>query len=185
MALGTPLADRDKFTDDDLAIEPFRHSGQVDAFYSGNPDLDNFLNTHEVSEYQRKRLGNTSLVFVEGELVAYYTLAMDSLKIEYTHMVKTMHHPNEQKIEAFPALLIGRLAVREDLRGKGIGRLLVERILAQATLETIPARLVVLTAEPDSVEFYKRLGFGFCTKRKNNPGRRKPVMYFDLSDLDE
>ena len=52
---------------------------------------------------------------------------------------------------------IGRVAVLEQYRGKGIGRLLMEKIIEQAKLEKRP--FLKLSAQVHAIIFYQNLGF--------------------------
>ena len=64
-----------------LSYEPFRERGQVRRFSCGEPDLDSFLNTREVEEYEHENLGRTTLVYYNGQFVVYYTISSDGLRL--------------------------------------------------------------------------------------------------------
>ncbi len=68
---------------DELNIEPFLETQRVAGFSCGNTDLDDSLNTEEVEKYDREGLGKTYLVFYNGDLVAYFTISFDGLRVEY------------------------------------------------------------------------------------------------------
>ncbi|WP_437533910.1 GNAT family N-acetyltransferase [Sorangium sp. So ce726] len=55
------------------------------------------------------------------------------------------------------ALKVGRVAVRKELRGAGLGRLLMEEAIRVAGAEG--ARALVLNAQVASAPFYRKLGF--------------------------
>lgn len=133
------LTERENFPYTDLQFEPFKQTSQAREFDCGNESLNNFLTTEEVETYAKHRLGNTTLVYVSGQLVAYYTVGMSSLKFQYLKRVKQIGWPNELEVEAIPAMVLGRFAVRKDLQGKGLGRLLMNHLIALASEQEVPA----------------------------------------------
>lgn len=66
-----------------LRIEPFLETQRVRSFDCGNADLNDFLNTEEVENYEKEGLGRTYLVFYDGDAVAYFTISSDGLRVEY------------------------------------------------------------------------------------------------------
>jgi GNAT superfamily N-acetyltransferase len=181
--LDSRLCDRGSFTYEELEFSPFRESGQVRGFTCGDRDLDDFLTTEEVVRYERERLGRTWLVYVEGELVGYYTLAQGSLNVQYVRKGKKSFNPdNEWIIEEIPALKLGRFAVRKDLHRKGLGRLLMDHIKGLAINAEFPCRLIVLNAVPDSIEFYQSCEFELSEHHKMK-NRVQRVMFYDLNAI--
>lgn len=57
---------------------------------------------------------------------------------------------------------IGRLAVRKEHRGKGIGSQIVSALLDKAS--SLGAERVYVDAQPKAVPFYERFGFSVCGK---------------------
>lgn len=166
-----------------LRYEPFKERGQVSRFDSGEPELDKFLNTKEVEEYEEEKLGSTWLVFYEGRLTAYYTIGTDSLRIEYLDEKKLSgRHVKEGaiRVESFPSLKIGRLAVQREFQGQGIGRLLIRRIAAIAYESSTAVRLLTVNAKQGSVDFYEKCGFEMTREVKRERNRRERTMYLDL-----
>lgn len=166
-----------------LRFEPFRERGQVREFDSGEPDLDEFLNTEEVEEYERDNLGHTTLVFYDGELIAYYTISSDGLRAEYVDARKlsaSHFKRTAERIEAYPALKIGRFAVQKTWQSKGIGRLLLRRIAAIAVTAQPAVRLITLNAKPNAVPFYQKAGFALTQEVRRERGRINRTMYLDV-----
>jgi GNAT superfamily N-acetyltransferase len=177
------LSDRVSFTYDELQFVPFRNSNQVNAFDCGNKDLNDFLNTKEVAEYQRLRYGRTWLVYVEGELVAYYTIAPGSLHVEYVKRGKKSFNPTDElRIEEIPAMKLGRFAVRKDLHRKGLGEILMDHIKGLALNWEYPCRLIVLNALPESVDFYLSCEFVLSEHHKMK-NREQKIMFYDLEAI--
>lgn len=180
------LADRPRgsFTYDELAFAPFHNSARVRDFYSGSKDLDDFLNTEEVAEYERERFGKTWLVFIQGEVVAYYTVAPGSLHVDHIKVgQKSFQTKRNVKIEEYPAMKLGRFAVRKDLQRKGLGTLLMDHIKGLALTWEFPCRLIVLNAaSEDAAKFYHSCGF-VLSKAHRQRNRIQKVMFYDLDAI--
>ncbi|UCG71034.1 MAG: GNAT family N-acetyltransferase [Thermoplasmata archaeon] len=162
----------------------------VKSFDCGNKDLNDFLCTDEVENYEKEQLGKTTLVYYNGELVAYYTISNDLLRMDY---IKTYHgfsKLDEYRIEGIPAITIGRLAVDKKWQNKGIGRVIMQRISIHALNASKYAgiRLLLVQAKKDAFDFYSKIGFQFVLdtkrERKRYKARGTRTMFFDLKHLD-
>lgn len=169
-------------TPDELRIEPFLETRKVQTFDCGEKDLNDFLNTEEVTRYETEGLGRTYLVYYQGNLVAYFTVSFDSLRTEYLETVKSFSKLGEMHLEALPAVKIGRLAVDRNYHNMGIGRLLTKYIAGMA-LELggrMGVRLLILQAKPGSISFYEKFGFQLTRRVGRERGRRNRTMFLDL-----
>lgn len=175
---------------DKLRFEPFRtDTSQIDTFDCGNKDLNDFLCTDEVSNYEEEMLGKTTLVFYEGELTGYYTLSSTSLSVRYLEHKAGFGKLSEYHINELPALLIGRLAIDLNWQKKGVGRYIVQRIAMMALDQSRNQgiRLLVVQAKEDAFDFYRKCGFDFVMESRNEMKRFKArgtrTMFFDVSSL--
>ena len=172
-----------------LNLEPFKtETRKVINFDCGNQSLNEFLTSDEVFNYENEKLGTTTLVYFEGELVAYYTTSGYLLKKIKMKSAKGFSKFSEYRIEGFPSILIGRLAVQNEWKGKGIGRYLVTKIIRDTYNSSgkFGLRLVVVQAKEEAFDFYIKLGFQFIEhssedKRFKAKGTRG--MFFDLKSL--
>lgn len=174
------MAGLDRLTPQDLYVEEFRNeTPDVRDFDCGNEGLNEFLRTGEVLDYHKDHLGKTWLVRTlrDGELVAYYTTSSDSLRVEHARRMPSIRP--EYRVKYWPATLIGRLAVDNHWKGRGIGTILVNKIAADALSATQANRLLILNAEQGSVGFYESMGF-IGRDHRMNRGRDKPLLYLDL-----
>ena len=80
------------------------------------------------------------------------------------------------KLECYPALQIGQLAIDKEHQGQGIGRKVIQWCMSQALeySQEIGCRLLVLNSLPSSVEFYHKCNF---KQLKRQEKRREKVMY--------
>ncbi|MHB8632545.1 MAG: GNAT family N-acetyltransferase [Thermoplasmatota archaeon] len=173
---------------DDFCIVPFHEGYAVETFDCGNDDLNDFLTTKEVAEYQADLLGKTYFVYRRDpwELVAYYTIASDRLEIPKDWVKRSMVNLRDVKI--FPALLLGRLAVQTPLKGTGIGSIVLKHIFTEALDSNQAIRFVRLVAYHESLQFYRKRGFEFASDKdeeKADNTDAKPRLFFDLKKLPE
>ena len=174
----------------ELSFEPFKtETSQVDSFDCGNADLNEFLCTDEVINYEDEMLGKTTLVYYEGELTGYYTLSSTCLGVRYLEHKTGFRKLSEYHIKELPALLIGRLAINLKWQKKGVGRYIIQRIamLALDQSRNQGIRLLVVQAKEDAFDFYTKCGFDFVMESKNEMKRFKArgtrTMFFDVSSL--
>ena len=173
-----------------LNFEPFKtETSKVDTFDCGNADLNEFLCTDEVNNYEDEMLGKTTLVYYEGELAGYYTLSSTCLGVRYLEHKTGFRKLSEYHVKELPALLIGRLAINMKWQKKGIGRYIIQRIamLALDQARNQGVRLLVVQAKEDAFDFYQKCGFEFVMESKNEMKRFKTrgtrTMFFDVSSL--
>lgn len=168
-----------------LDYVPYRLTHKVKSFSCGDSDLDFFLTSDEVNEYQKRGLGRTKLIYYQGDLVAYVTTSMDSLRIEYLKTYKKLSKLSEMQITAIPAIKIGRLAVSKDHQNLGIGRTVVSDVTADAIgVQNLAAiRLIIVEAKPDARAFYEKLGFVLTYPVKRERNKRHRTMFLDLAPL--
>jgi hypothetical protein len=93
MAAG--LSSEPKIPWDELRVERFRENADVRAFDCGNKDLNEFLTTDQVANYESYLLGRTYLVYwqTRSQLVSYFVISNDSLRLDYLHSVKSFSNP--------------------------------------------------------------------------------------------
>ncbi len=170
----------------ELSVEGFLETRLVQSFDCGNKALNDFLNTEEVKKYEEEDLGKTYLVFHQGDLVAYFTVSSDKLRVSYLRTVKSFSKFAEMKIYAIPAVKIGRLAVSKNYQSRGIGRILVKYIAGMALSigGKLGVRLLILQAKPESISFYEKCGFHLTREIGHERGKRNRTMYLDLHEIE-
>jgi GNAT superfamily N-acetyltransferase len=135
----------------------FAATHDVASFTSGNEALDRWLRQHAATA-QAKR---TSVTYVwttaEGRVAAYYSLAPHL--IENADLPKRLGRGDPRQI---PAILLARLALSSELRGTGLGGILLHDALYRAVAASQQAggRYVVVDAIDDNArQFYEHYGF--------------------------
>ena len=140
---------------DDWLVESLDKTHVRDGFDCGEPPLNEFLH-QQAKQYRKKRIGVTNVAVRPGraQVGGYYTLAAASEHCEHTS-TKLPRHP-------VPVALLARLAVDQDFKGHGLGRLLLGHALQEClTLsERIGIHAVVVDALHDEAKkFYEHFGF--------------------------
>lgn len=127
------------------------------GFVSGVPALDRWLQEHAATEDGRGHSRTWVWVDTAGAVVGYYTLSAHKVAREQVPADLGRGGPRE-----IPATLVGKLALRQDLRGVGLGALLLADALDRLVdaSRIVGARLVVVDALSEPVAlWYESLGF--------------------------
>jgi len=168
-----------------IDIRPYELGESIPEFDCGKSWFNDFINTEEVEEYQRKRLGRTKLVYFDDEFAAFFCLSPNSMRDSDF---------NEEEAEGasdlyegpfdMPARLLGHLAVDEQFKGEGLGEYLVKHVLAETLESDTPFRVMILHSHGDTVEFYQQYGF---TKAFPNGGGNShtTLMFYDLGRMSD
>lgn len=147
----------------ELSFSPFSKVAELEGFHSGSGDLDEFLKTEQVQKYAEQGYGQTTLVWRDRELAAFYTLGYGEISGEQLKKgwkrVKASPLPGYFIEENVPAAKIGRLAVDRSQQGKGIGRTLVAKMLNDVMDGPSVPPVAVTRANPGSLEFWEKCGF--------------------------
>jgi GNAT superfamily N-acetyltransferase len=128
------------------------------TFRSGNADLDRFFVRYAGQNQFRHHIGTTYVAVDEtGGISGYATVVASEIAPE------TMHASKRKRLPKYPVpvLRLARLAVDERAKGQGVGRLLLQAVLALAAkmAEDFGCIGVVVDAKPEAVAFYDKLGF--------------------------
>ena len=136
--------------------QPLRVEHQVASFACGVPELDDWLKQRALHNEQEG--GSRTFVVCEDRLVlGYYSLAASSVLagIATGRVCRNMPSP-------IPVVLLGRLAVDQSWKGRGLGGdLLRDAVLrALAAGGAIGVRAILVHAISDQAKtFYERFGF--------------------------
>src|SRR5581483_6998980 len=127
------------------------------SFHSGVTELDIYLRTQAGQDLKRK-VSAVHILTADGKSISgYYTLSAGS--ISRTHLPPEYAH----KLPPFPlpVTLLGRLAVSESERGRGLGEYLLLDALMNAldTSRKVASWAVIVDAKDNARTFYLRHSF--------------------------
>ena len=140
-------------------IEPLGDHHDRAAFSCGNKELDRYLQKQAGQDIKKR----AAVVFVATEdettIAGFCTLSAHMLNVGDLPEAVAKKLPKYPNV---PATLLGRLAVSERFRGRGLGEFLLMDALRQsltATRRVASAAVVVDSKNEDSRRFYERYDF--------------------------
>jgi GNAT superfamily N-acetyltransferase len=168
-----------------VAIRPYELGESLPFFDCGKPWFNDFINTQEVESYQRKRLGKTRIVHLDGAFAAYFCLSPNSMANEdYSDDATAAGSELYDGPFDMPARLLGHLAVDECFQGEGLGEYLVKHIIAASGRSMVPFRVVILHARGDTIGFYRKFGFAKALP-EDGGSPNTTLMFYDLGHIAE
>jgi len=129
------------------------------AFSCGAPELDRYIRQHALQDVKR----DVARVFVATKAEAlticgYYSLSATSFQRDNLPADQAKRLPRYP----VPAALLGRLAVDNSMKGKGLGAFLLMDALNRILLatQTLAVHAVIVDAIDDAASaFYRKYGF--------------------------
>ena len=140
-----------------LRVEPLADGHDLDAFSCRHPSLDAWLREHA---HNATRQGTRTYLLLERDpdaVAGYFAIA--------PHLLERAAAPRRigrGAPDRIPAILLAKLAVREDLQGRGLGAdLLIHALTTILTAaRAAGGRLVVVDAiDDDAAGFYRAHDF--------------------------
>ena len=168
----------------------------LSSFKCSKADLNEFLQ-QDALNYDKELLGRTYVFTLDSnpqQIVCFFTVSNDGLKVDHrtnnTRRKVNKEIPHVKQMKNYPAVLIGRLGVSDDFRGKGIGSQLMDFIKAWFSSDEnkTGCRFLLVDAynEPEVLAYYTRNEFQFLVKeedeeKKDENGKpRTRFMFYDL-----
>jgi len=141
--------------------EPLNSSHNKKVFTCGKKLLDDYLQTQAKQDVKRKLSACFILADNENTVKGYYTLSSTSIRRELLpdNIIKRLP-PSYTNL---PATLLGRLAINNSFKGKGLGELILMDALKRSyhtSLSSIGSMAVIVDPiDEDAIKFYKKYGF--------------------------
>lgn len=134
------------------------------AFTCGDDALDRYFHTLITQDQKRGYVSaHVAVDEADGQVAGFYTLAATSLNLENLPQDLARKLP---KYPLVPAVLIGRLAVRSDWQGRGLGGdLLLDALLRVLNSDVGAYAAVVLPKNDAARRFYAAHGFAVLAGR--------------------
>lgn len=140
-----------------FSVVPLDLDTDRSGFECGVEPLDRYFKTQVSQDIKRRVTACFTALDTSGRVAGYYTLASASILL--TDLAESLakklpRYPN------VPAVRMGRLAVDQDFKGKGLGAALLADALCRAVTAEIAAYAFVVDAKDESAaEFYAYHGF--------------------------
>ena len=155
-------------------------------FDCGDTELNHFL-AEDARFFKEEMIANTFVWKDRFSVMAYFCLLTDSISRDdvdrnlWRKLRKTF--PHSKHFYSYPAVKIGRLAVSNQHKGKGIGGQclsMIKRMLISSQ-HVAAMRFITVDAYVGAVPFYERNGF---RPLRNSAENGVLPMYYDLKQLD-
>ena len=194
-----------KFDLDSCTLVRVDCKDDLQGFVCGDEDLDDFF-ANDAYLYSKQLLGKTYFFVAEGVtpmIIGAFTVANDSIKASLisksTRNKLQRKIPNSKRTRSYPAVLIGRLGVSAELRGRDVGSEIIRYIkswFANVNNKS-GCRYVVVDAYNNAsvLSFYEKNGFKYlysseeeeCETFGLGEGEHlnSRMMYFDLIGCSE
>lgn len=140
---------------------PLASSHKKSEFQCGHSYLDNYIRKQAKQDIKRK-LSACFVVIInpENAIKGYYTLSNAGISREV--IPEEIKKKLPRAYEALPVTLLGRLAVDENIKGEGLGKLLLVDALKRSfeVSKIIGSMAVVVDPiDENAVKFYDRFGY--------------------------
>ena len=132
-------------------------SSDRSSFACGTAPLDKYFQTQVSQDIKRRVTACFVASDVHGKIAGYYTLASASVLLSDLPEALIKKLPRYPSV---PAVRMGRLAVDQNFKGKGLGAALLADALRRAVTSEIAAYAFIVDAkDEDAASFYAHHGF--------------------------
>ena len=140
-----------------FAVNSLDLSSDRSSFESGVAPLDRYFRNQVSQDIKRRVTACFVATDAHGQIAGYYTLASASVLLADLPEALVKKLPRYPSV---PAVRMGRLAVDQSFKGKGLGAALLADALRRAVKAEIAAYAFVVDAkDEDAASFYAHHGF--------------------------
>ena len=143
-------------------VEPLDRQHERRSFHSACAPLDDYLHRRALQD-QRRQVSVCHVLVAPASparILGYYTLSTYSVRLGELPPDQASRLP---RYPAVPAVLLGRLAVDREVRGEGLGELLLldalHRCFTRVAAELGVYAVVAHAKHEAAAAFYRRYGF--------------------------
>ncbi len=163
-------------------IEPLSSAHDRASFSCGNSDLDRYLRQQASQDSRRDFATIFMAVEISTDVLhGFYSLSMASVLLDQlpTEIARKM-----PRYPTAPAVRLGRLAVHQDVQGRGLGAHLLIDAMCRALKNDLAWTAFVVEAKNDRARtWYKKFGFRSFFDNKNHLYLvRKTIESLDLNE---
>lgn len=181
-----PENERNVFNSNGWTLQKVADFTKLCDFDCGKADLNDFFRND--CHIQKRELLNQTFTLIEAGVEDFFPLALISLSNDAVKKNKVgwwLGFKDQKKVYPFyPAVKIGRLGVRKELRRQELGTHLMNMIKTMfITDNRTGCRFLTVDAynEDDVLPYYLKNDFQFFSNKDEN--KRTRAMFFDLKRL--
>lgn len=168
-----------------LSLIKLTDNSVIKSFKCKDDDLNDFL-FDDALKYASELMAVTYIFEFKDDTVVYFSLSNDNINLKDSESIDrnrvNRSIPNAKRINSYPAVKIGRLAVSENYEHKGIGSQVLSLVKQMFTYNNkTGCRFITVDAYAAAINFYENNGFVFLTE--NDRGEDTRLMYFDLKKM--
>ena len=142
---------------DQFAVHALDLSSDRSSFESSVAPLDRYFRTQVSQDIKRRVTACFVATDRHGQIAGYYTLASASVLLADLPEALVKKLP---RYPSMPAVRMGRLAVDQAFKGKGLGAALLADALRRVVMSEIAAYAFIVDAKDgDAASFYAHHGF--------------------------
>ncbi|MGD0232536.1 MAG: GNAT family N-acetyltransferase [Syntrophorhabdales bacterium] len=144
-------------SDKPFRVVPLDHTYDRNRFDSGSEPLDRYFRERVTQDTRRRVTACFIALSVNGRVAGYYTLASASILLRDlpTEIIKKL-----PRYPSVTAVRMGRLAVDQAFKGRGLGAALLADALTRVVRSEIAAYALVVDAKDEqAADFYRHHGF--------------------------
>lgn len=153
----------------DLELKRLSPDTKLKLFTCSDADLNDFL-FDDATNYSKELLAVTYLLENKDNTVAYFSLLNDRvhLKEESNSTRNRVNRaiPNQKRINSYPAVKIGRLAVSEEFSNQGIGCQILDFVKTLFTFNNrTGCRFITVDAYRRALPFYAKMDLSLLQRK--------------------
>ena len=138
---------------------PFERRYKRDVFSCGKAPLDNYILRNATKDVKIGACACFVMIDDEEQVIAYYTLSTESIPLSDAPPA----YKKSINYDYVPVILLGRLAVDQQEKGKGYGRyMLIEALRKSAKVAHDHIGAVAVIVDPideEATRYYTKYGF--------------------------
>ncbi len=160
-----------------VRVEEISKIYDLSVFDCDDADLNEFLKLDSF-KYKQQLIAKTFLVIYQEQVVAFFSVMNDSIKLKMNESEETKHL---KRLHEYPALKIGRLGVDRMFRRKGIGSIIIKFVigLTRSINKFSACRFLTVDSYPNAIGFYESHNFirnMVYQKKKDFVSMRKDII---------
>jgi predicted N-acetyltransferase YhbS len=141
-------------------VVPLENYHERQEFACGRESPDNYIRKQASQDFKKKLAVCFVIADDSQNVIGYYTLSSSSIPVETAPIDIKKKVPGAYK--NLPVLLLGRLAVDSQWKGRGLGAFLLTDAISrcfEASKQIGSIAIVVDPLDNDAINFYQKYGF--------------------------